>query len=317
MFNQILEQIKKYQTIILFRHKNPDGDALGCQIGLKHIIKENFPEKTVYAVGDATKRYSFMDDSVMDEISDEVFKGSLAIIMDCPEKQMVSDERFSLSDFRVKFDHHIFCEKFADIEIVDTSYESCCSLITDFAVQTGLIIPDIAAKSLYTGITTDSGRFKYDSTSSKTFALASVLLEKNFSISEIYSNLYTEPFTDLLVRADFIKRIRFSEKNVAYVYTTLRHGKKLAKKYNLDTFSASRGMVNVMADVENVHIWVNFTETEDTVLTELRSDSYNINPIAVKYGGGGHAKASGCDVKNYKEAMALIADCEKLMEEEK
>lgn len=315
MYDQVIEQIKKYSTIIIFRHKNPDGDALGSQIGLKHIIKASFPDKTVYTVGDATKRYAFMDDSQMDEISDDTFKGSLGIILDTPEIQMICDDRYSLCDFRVKMDHHIFCEKFADIEIVDTSCESCCSLVTDFAVQTKLNIPDIAAKSLYTGITTDSGRFKYDSTSSKTFALASELLKRNFSISEIYSNLYTENFSDLQVRADFINRIKFTKKNVAYVYTTLRYGKKLARKYKLDTFGASRGMVNVMADIQDVHIWVNFTETENTVLVELRSDKYNINPIAVKYGGGGHAKASGCDVKNYKEAMQLLSDCEKLMEE--
>ena len=53
MFEKILEEIKNAHRIIIHRHKNPDGDALGCQIGLKYILKENFPEKEVYAVGDA------------------------------------------------------------------------------------------------------------------------------------------------------------------------------------------------------------------------------------------------------------------------
>ena len=80
MFEEILQQIQAYDTIIIHRHNSPDGDALGSQIGLKHIIQDNFPEKNVYTVGDGTRRYAFMDGSVMDEISDEVYNGALAII---------------------------------------------------------------------------------------------------------------------------------------------------------------------------------------------------------------------------------------------
>ena len=73
MFEQIIEEIKKYDTIIIHRHSKPDGDALGAQIGLKHIIKDNFPEKEVWMVGDEAKRYAFMDDSIMDDIPDEIY----------------------------------------------------------------------------------------------------------------------------------------------------------------------------------------------------------------------------------------------------
>jgi phosphoesterase RecJ-like protein len=60
MYNKILDAIKKYDRIIIHRHSNPDGDALGSQIGLKNILKENFPQKDIYTVGDASKRYGFM-----------------------------------------------------------------------------------------------------------------------------------------------------------------------------------------------------------------------------------------------------------------
>jgi phosphoesterase RecJ-like protein len=63
-----------------------------------------------------------------------------------------------------------------------------------------------------------------------------------------------------------------------------------------------------MGDIKGVNVWVNFTETEDGVLAELRSNKYNINPIAVKYGGGGHAKASGATLKNREEAMQMLND---------
>jgi phosphoesterase RecJ-like protein len=74
-------------------------------------------------------------------------------------------------------------------------------------------------------------------------------------------------------------------------------------------------MVNTMGDIRGVDIWVNFTETENGVLTEIRSNKFNINPVAVKYGGGGHAKASGATLKNRDEAMSLLNDLIKLTED--
>ena len=60
MFSESLKYIEKYDRIIIHRHSNPDGDALGSQIGLREIIRENYPQKEVYIVGDGAGRYSFM-----------------------------------------------------------------------------------------------------------------------------------------------------------------------------------------------------------------------------------------------------------------
>ena len=83
----------------------------------------------------------------------------------------------------------------------------------------------------------------------------------------------------------------------------------------MSEFSISRGMVATMADVKGVDIWVNFTESQDGVLCELRSSRFNINPIAVKYGGGGHQKASGATVPDRDTAMAMLADLDQLQGE--
>ena len=304
MFGQILETIKNYNRIIIHRHSNPDGDAMGSQIGLKNLIKDNFPDKEVYAVGDDAKRYAFMDGSIMDEIDDSLYSGALAIILDCGAAALISDERYKTAAKTVRFDHHIFAEKIADIEAVDTSYESCCGLLTDFAVQSGLRLSAASAKALYTGMITDSGRFRYDSTTSKTFRLASELMKQEFDTGEIYSQLYADELSAVQLRAKFILKIQLTEYRVAYIYTT----KEELASYNADTFTISRGMVNTMSDIRGVDIWVNFTETEDKVLVEIRSSKYTVQPVAVKYGGGGHAKACGASVMDRETAMALLED---------
>lgn len=304
MFEKILEEIKKARRIIIHRHKNPDGDALGCQIGLKYILKENFPEKEVYAVGDSAGRYAFMNGSVMDEVDDSLYTDALAIILDTSASALISDDRYKTAKISARIDHHIFCEEIADIEVTNTSYESCCGLITELAVESGLALSPNSAKALYTGMITDSGRFRYDSTSHNTFRLASELMKQNFDTNDIFSNLYADDFEFIRLRAKFILKINLTEYGVAYIYTT----KEEAAEYGFDTFTLSRSMVNTMGDIRGINIWVNFTETDGGVLTEIRSNKHNINPVAVKYGGGGHAKASGATVKDRDEAMALLND---------
>ena len=309
MFTQLLEKIKEFDTIVIHRHSNPDGDALGSQIGLKNIIKENFPEKTVYVVGDMTARFSFMEDSEMDTVEDSVYENALAIVLDTSASHLISDERYKSAKATARMDHHIFCEKICETEVTDTSYESCCGLITEFAIKCGLRLNPLAAKSLYTGMVTDSGRFRYDSTTSQTFRLASRLLEEKFDTGEVYAGLYADDFEHVKLRAQFVLKINFTECNVAYIYTT----KEELASYGVSTFTISRGMVGTMGDLRGVDIWINFTETDEGVLAELRSSKYNINPVAVKYGGGGHQKASGATLKDRAEAMMMLEDLNEII----
>ncbi len=311
MFKDILQQIKEFDTIIIHRHSSPDGDAIGSQVGLKHIITHNFPQKTVYMVGDAPKHYSFIEGSEMDEIGDSVYADALAIVLDTSAKHLISDGRYVSAKHTARMDHHIFVEQICQTEVTDTSFESCCGLIAAFAMECKLELTPIAAKALYTGMVTDSGRFRYDSTTSQTHRMAAFLMEQKFDTGDIYRNLYADDFARIQLRAKYLLKIQLTAKNVAYIYTTRE---ELAAS-GADTFSISRGMVGTMSDIRGVDIWVNFTETENGVLCELRSSKYNINPIAVKYGGGGHAKASGATVKSKEEAMAMLRDLELLLGE--
>ena len=311
MFEKILQEIKNHETLIVHRHSKPDGDAIGSQVGLKKLLQDNFPEKKVYAVGDDPKRYAFIEDSTPDEIGDEVYKNALAIVLDCGASALISDERYKTAKTTVRFDHHIFSEKIADYEVVDTSYESCCGLIADFALKSSLRLSPSSAKALFTGMVTDSGRFRYDSTTSETFRIASALTAQNFDAGEIYKELYADSLENVQLRAKFALKIQRTAAGVAYIYTT----KEELATYPVDTFTISRGMVNVMSDIKGVDIWVNFTETEENVLVEIRSNQYTVQPIAVKYGGGGHAKACGASVKDKATAMSLLEDLNAVIKE--
>ena len=308
MFEKILKELTDHQTIILHRHHHPDGDALGSQIGLKNLILKNLPGKRVLMVGDAAGRYAFMADSAMDEVDDSEYPVALAVILDTSAKSLISDDRYRKAHRTVRLDHHLFVEKIADVEVTDSSFESCCGLVTAMAEEFGWDLTAEAATALYTGMVTDSGRFRYDATNSRTFRLAAKLAEQPIDTEKLYRDLYAVDLKELRLRAAFINRIKLSPKGVAYIRTT----KDELDELQCDSFTASRGMVSVMADLRGVDIWVNFTETDQGILCELRSGPFNINPIAVKYGGGGHAKASGATLKNWDEANSMLNDLDQM-----
>ena len=356
MFEAVLEAVKAYDTIIIHRHFRPDGDAMGSQIGMKALLQENFPDKTVYAVGDGAGYLSFMEGAQMDEIPDSAYEGALAMVLDCGGPNMVCDDRYTKAAQTVRMDHHIYSGQFCDIEVIDSTYESCCGLIAQFAVEQGLklntlaaktvridhhiytgsfcdievydatyesccglvaqfavecglTINKLAAKSLFTGMVTDSGRFRYDCTTVRTLRLAAVLMDQGIDLNEIFPDLYAETYEDKKRKAQFLLKVQFTPNGVAYIYTTADEIKELG----ISTFTASRGMVNVMGDMKGISIWVNFTESDEGVLCELRSADRAVQPIAVKYGGGGHAKACGATVPDRETAMKMLADLDQLV----
>lgn len=310
MISKAFDAIKKYDVIIIHRHSNPDGDAMGSQIGLKRVLQVNFPDKKIYAVGDDARRFSFMDGSKMDTVDDAAYKGALAIVLDTSAKSLISDERYALAETVLRIDHHIFVEDIADIDIDDTSFESCCGLVAYLVREWGLEVDSYAAKALFTGMVTDSGRFYYDSVTPRTFELASFLLSKGFNPGEIYANLYADTYENVKKRAQFVLSIRFTKNNVAYSYSD----KARVEALGMEAQAVSRGYVNTMGDLKGVDAWVNFTECEQGVLCEIRSKNLNINQIAVAHGGGGHLKASGATLKDKQEALQVLDELDDLVE---
>lgn len=311
MYSKFLDAIIKHEIIIIHRHLRPDGDALGSQFGLKEVLIANFPNKEIYAVGDSTERLRFMGD--FDEIEEYKYKDALIIVLDTPEENMISDNRYNMGKYIIKIDHHIPRSNYGDLEIIDTSFESCASLVSDIVLSLKLVINEEAAKALFTGIITDSGRFRYDSVTSKTFYIAAKLMESNLNLSDIYNKLYIEDLKIVRLRSIFTLKFELTKNNVAYIMTT----KEELKQYDIDIFTVSRGMVNTMSGIKGIDIWVNFTEDElnNCIIAEIRSSKYNINKIATKYGGGGHLLASGASLKDFTEARKMLEDLDELIEE--
>jgi phosphoesterase RecJ-like protein len=312
MYKELLKKIEEYDTIIIHRHLRPDGDALGSQIGLKEALKATYPMKRIFATGDVSQQYHFIGD--MDEVEDHDYQDALVIIVDTGALALVSDERFNQGKYLIKIDHHASGTDYGDMNIVDKDEISCASLLAKIIFALDMNLTSNGARALFTGIITDSSRFKYQGVNTNTFLIASKLTAYNFSIQEIYDRLYIDDLDTVILRANFLLSMKQTIKKVAYIKSSFEDIIKLKK----EIFSISRGMVNVMAGISGIDIWANFTECEDrTVLAELRSTKYDVSSVAVKYGGGGHKLASGATLSNFKEVDLMLVDLDKLIEEEK
>ncbi len=310
MFEAVLQEIVNHDTIIIHRHRNADGDASGSQIGLMHIIHRNFPEKKVFVVGDPATRYDSIAGKGMDLVETPMYNGALAIIVDTPTVGLLFDDRYTLADRSVRIDHHLFSGRIADVEVIDPSYESCAGMITDFAVECGLVIPPEAAKALFMGTVTDSGRFRFDCISAATFRRAAMLMECGVDVNSVYQDLYAADIGFTKLKARFMLNFNVTENKVAYYYVTSAE----LKEMGINSHTAVRAFVNTMADLEGVHIWVAFAEDEEsgTVKCELRASDVVVHPVAVKYGGGGHEKACGAVVPDRETAMSMLHDLDQM-----
>lgn len=313
MFSEIYKKIEEYDTIIIHRHIYPDCDAFGSQLGLKHSILETFPNKNVYAVGEVHKLFSFFTE--MDEIDNSIYQNALVIVTDTGSQGMISDDRYNNGDCLIKIDHHVNNDPYGDICFVNEQASSTCEIITELIKTTPLIMNDTSATSLYAGIVTDTGRFLYPSISKDTFDLTSYLLEYNVDFSSLYNELYEQTDNIVKLKGYFMMNYQVTENGVAY----MKNDATVAEKYMTDFFTVSRGMVNTMANIKNIPVWVNFTEDPESnkISMELRAQTESVVDIAVKYGGGGHKLACGATLDNWETVELVLNDLDKRAKESK
>ena len=311
MYKEIVDLTKKYKTIIIHRHKNPDGDALGSRLGIKRLIELNYPNRLVYAVGDENT-FAFL--GKMDIIEDDVYNDALVIILDVSVARLVSDDRFKLAKHIIVIDHHLNSADIGDTVYINSDFIACAEIVCDIAIKNNWKIDNIGATPLLTGIITDSGRFLYPNTSSNSFKTAAYLIDNGADIQYVYDKLYTVKLNYTKLKGYFLNNFKTTKNNVAYMKNDI----SIKDKYNVSTFTVSRAMVNQMSGMEGIDIWANFTmDEEGKIQVELRSKKLSIVDVARKYGGGGHALACGCTLSSFEEADLVLNDLDELLEKEK
>ena len=314
IMKKILEKIREYNRIILFRHVRNDGDCVGSTKGLEKILKASFPEKEIYNIETEPAEYlKFLgpDDG---EIPQALYGDALAIVLDTSNMERISNQNFKLCREVIKIDHHIDNTPFGDYSWVEPEKSSACELIVEFydLFKDQLVMTKEAASCLYCGMVTDTGRFRYSATCGDTMRAAGILLDQGIDTELLYANLYLEDLSKLKFKASLCNAIQMTENGVAWILVD----KKMQEEFGISLETAGTA-VSAMDSIRGSIFWIAFIETDDNIRVRLRSRFMHINTLAEKYHGGGHARASGATVYSRDEMQALLQNADQMIKDYK
>ena len=306
----ILDKIKEYDRIILFRHFRPDGDAVGSTKGLCEILRITYPEKDIRIINNDYSDYvAFLgaEDSAVD---DDFYASALGIVIDTATANRASNPKFELCREIIKIDHHIDRTPYGDYAWVEEERSSSCEMIARFyeAFRDELKINKEAATYIFTGMVTDSGRFRYRDVSGETMRLAGMLLDFGIDTERLYANLYMRDFDSYKFEIYARRKMKMTENGVVYLYVT----KRMQKKFGLSKEDASAS-VSYMDSIKGSLIWIAFIEGDGEIRVRLRSRFVTVSELAERYNGGGHACAAGATVYSEAQRRELIKEADALL----
>lgn len=314
---QILDKIEQYDLICIFRHVRNDGDCVGATKGFKRILQLTYPEKQIYLIDADQSAYLAFLGPEDEEIADEVYEKALGIVIDTASKERISNKKYALCKELIKIDHHIPLEPYGDVQWVEEDRSSACEMIADFyaTFRDRLKIDSEAATYIYTGMVTDSGRFKYEGVTGDTLRCAAILLDQGINTEWLYAQLYLDDFDYLKFKAHIYQKMQITQNGVAYIYID----KEMREQFGLSIEQAS-ACVNSLDSIRGAICWMAFIQNDDesgSIRVRLRSRFVKVNPIAEKYHGGGHACACGATVYSCEEMEALLKDADAHVKEYK
>lgn len=311
----ILDKIKAYDHIILFRHRRPDGDCLGASKGLQRILRLSFPGKVIDLPESDTSDYlAFLglDDPVL---PDNAYQNALGIVVDTGDAERISNPKYALCRELIKIDHHPDRDAYADLSWVEEHSASCCEMIAAFYThfQHELRMDQEAAALLYTGIVTDSGRFRYPEVNGDTLRYAAALLDAGVDTQQLFAQLYLRDAASFRFQAYVYGHLQLTENGVAYLHIDAQ----TQQRFGL-SFEDASATIGYLDSIRGCLCWLAFIDAPDnTIRVRLRSRFVAINTLAERHHGGGHAFASGATVYSKDEIQSLIAEADALVRDYK
>ena len=315
VMKQILDKIKQYDTIIITRHVRPDGDAIGSSKGLAAMLRLTFPEKKIYLQTEDSSDYlAFLgpDDK---QIPESVYSEALLIVTDTATVDRISNSRYALAKEVIKIDHHINIKPYGDISWVEDWRSSACEMIAYFykTFSKELKLDVEAATYIFTGMVTDSGRFRYEATTGDTLRLAGMLLDFGIDTDTLYAHLYLEEYDQLKFQAYVLQNMQITPHGVVYLHVD----NDMQQRFALTTEQASEA-VSYLKYIKGCIAWLAFIDMPDgTIRVRLRSRFMTINELAEKYGGGGHQCTCGATLTTAEDIEKMLKDADALVEQYK
>lgn len=300
IMNDILNEINKSKKIAISFHISPDGDSLGSSLALCQGLKKLGKDAYIISKEKPPYNLAFLPSSeIIDGKTTKVLPlTDLVIILDCGDTARINgDLDIQNRDYTlIQMDHHLTNELYGDLNYVDTNLAAMAEIVYQMLNILGVQIDKNIAACLYASIISDTGSFKYPSTTSITHAIAGHLINSGIDFSSIHRHIFdNKPYRKIKFTGRAIDNLRLVLNNKVAV---LKLALEDFNEYQIDTSTDTSDIVNIGLDIDTVIVSALIKENNDNIKVSLRSKSYvDVRKIAENFGGGGHAKAAGFDIK--------------------
>ncbi|MCI9365976.1 MAG: bifunctional oligoribonuclease/PAP phosphatase NrnA [Clostridia bacterium] len=291
--DNIKEEIKKANTIVIVTHESPDGDAVGSSLAMYLALKQLGKDVDI-VIPTMPRIFEFLPSANEIKKEGRDIEYDLGISLDCTDTKRLEgfEPWYDNAKVTISIDHHRTNAMFADYNYVDPVSPACSQILVIVLMYLGIDITKEIGECILTGIITDTGGFKYEGVTTETFEIASKLLGLGVNLSGIYKKvMQVKTKANFELTKVIMDRMEFFENGkIAFTYIT----KKDEEKFSVEP-GDHEGLVEIGRDIEGVEVSIFIRETEKGFKTSLRSNEYvNVAEVAAIFSGGGHIKAAGC-----------------------
>ena len=301
--------LRKKDNILILTHANPDGDTLGSGFALCRALMKIGKICAVINADDIPKKYNYL----FDDIVEIKFKPDYVVAVDVATVNLLGglEEQYKID---MCIDHHSTNTEYANLLLLEDA-PAACQIMYKVVLALGVEVDKKIADCLYTGLTTDTGCFRYDSTTAQTYRVAADLIDAGADNGRINRIMFeTKSKTYARLERLAIESMRFYEHERVAVITVTQEMFQLTGSNAQET----EGLAPLTRQIEGVEIGITIQERPDgTCKASIRTfESVNAAKLAACFGGGGHAQAAGCKFDcDVKEARRLLVDkCREMLE---
>ena len=305
MISKIIKAINEGQNFLITAHIRLDGDALGSELALYLMLKEMGKKAVVYNQDRTPERYEFLPAAHnISHSLNNVEQYDTCFVLDCSDLTRVGDEAENIRKIKklINIDHHVSNSGFCSLKMLDAKASSTGELVFRLMREMRFKMSRNICTNLYAAIITDTGSFRYSSTTKETFLAAGILVGEGASPQRIAENIY---------ESDSPARLKLLAKALSTLSLDLesRVGSMVVTRQDLMETGAAwehtEGFVDISRTVKGIEVSVLYTQRgEDSFKLSLRSKvKVNVEKVAKKFGGGGHVHAASCWMKGDIETI--------------
>ena len=301
--------LREKDNILILTHANPDGDTLGSGFALCRALMKIGKICAVINADDIPKKYNYL----FDDIVEIKFKPDYVVAVDVATVNLLGglEEQYKID---MCIDHHSTNTEYANLLLLE-DVPAACQIMYEVVLALGVEVDKKIADCLYTGLTTDTGCFRYDSTTAQTYRVAADIIDAGADNGRINRIMFeTKSKTYARLERLAIESMRFYEHERVAVITVTQEMFQLTGSNAQET----EGLAPLTRQIEGVEIGITIQERPDgTCKASIRTfESVNAAKLAACFGGGGHAQAAGCKFDcHVKEARRLLVDkCREMLE---